>query len=120
MSGINLDNAKVTVTADYFDRFEIEETENRRLYLNSAIDESILDSIVFQIMRFNRLDKDIPVEQRKPIVIYINSPGGCVSDGYGLIDVILNSKTPVYTVNQALCASMGFLIFLAGSKRLKI
>ena len=35
----------------------------------------------------------------------------------GLIDTIITSKTPVYTVNQALCASMSFLIYIAGTKR---
>ena len=34
-----------------------------------------------------------------------------------MIDAIRSSKTPVYTVNQAMCASMGFLIFIAGHKR---
>jgi ATP-dependent Clp protease protease subunit len=68
-------------------------------------------------MRYNREDKDKPVDERKPIYLYINSPGGEVVNGYGLIDAILNSKTPVYTVNLAQCASMGFLIFLAGAKR---
>ena len=34
-----------------------------------------------------------------------------------MIDCIILSKTPVYTVNLATCYSMGFLIFLAGEKR---
>lgn len=34
-----------------------------------------------------------------------------------MIDAIRLSKTPVYTVNLALAASMGFLIFIAGHKR---
>ncbi len=116
-NGLNLEKAKVSINASYYDKFDIEELEQRRLYLNSGIDEDVLDTIVFHIMRFNREDKHVPVEERKPIILYINSPGGAVSDGYGLIDAILTSQTPVYTVNQALCASMGFLIFLAGDKR---
>jgi ATP-dependent Clp protease protease subunit len=70
-------------------------------------------------MRYNRLDNDLNIDpkDRKPIILYINSPGGDVSSGYGLIDAILTSETPVWTVNQALCASMGFLIYIAGHKR---
>ena len=68
-------------------------------------------------MRFNAQDKGKAVEDRLPIKLYINSIGGSVPDGYGLIDAILTSKTPVYTINQAMCASMGFLIFIAGDKR---
>ena len=108
---------KMTYNLTYTDKFDIEDYDNRRLFLNSEIDESIITSIAYHILRYNRLDKGIPVEQRKPIILYINSPGGSVVDGYGLIDVILQSKTPVYTVNQALAASMGFLVFLAGEKR---
>ena len=61
--------------------------------------------------------KDIPVEERKPIIIYINTPGGVITDGYCLIDAIRSSVTPVYTVNIGTCYSMGFLIFIAGKKR---
>ena len=101
----------------YEDKFEMEDLEGRRLYINCPIDESIVDTAVYNILRYNRMDKDIPVDKRTPIVIYINSPGGNVSDGYSLIDAIQLSKTPVYTVNLALAASMGFLIFIAGHKR---
>lgn len=99
------------------DKDEIIDRENRHLYLNDTVDESIIDSLVYMILRFNREDKGKEIEDRKPIILYINSPGGNVSDGYGLIDAILTSKTPVYTVNQAMCASMGFLIYIAGQKR---
>ena len=108
---------KMTYNLTYTDKFDIEDYDNRRLFLNSEIDESIVTSIAYHILRYNRLDKGIPVDQRKPVILYINSPGGSVVDGYGLIDVILQSKTPVYTVNQALAASMGFLVFIAGEKR---
>jgi ATP-dependent Clp protease protease subunit len=101
----------------YGDKFDIEDLEERKLYINGGIDEDVIESIVYHILRYNKLDKDIPKEERKPIILYINSPGGSVVDGYGLIDTITSSTTPVYTVNQALCASMGFLIFIAGHKR---
>jgi len=101
----------------YLEKFEVNDLEERRLFINCGIDETIIDSIVYHILRYNRLDKGLKPEERKPILLYINSPGGSVCDGYGLIDVIQSSITPVYTINQALCASMGFLIFLAGHKR---
>lgn len=99
------------------DQDDLYDRENRRLFLNDEVDESIIDSLVYMIMKYNREDKGKPVEERKPIIIYINSPGGSVTDGYGLIDAMLASVTPVYTVNQAQCCSMGFLIFIAGTKR---
>ncbi len=109
--------SKKTMSIDYTDVFDMEAIDRRHLYINSFIEEGVIDSTAYHIMRFNTQDKDIPVEKRKPIILYINSPGGSVSDGYGVIDAIITSKTPVYTVNQAACFSMGFLIFLAGHKR---
>ncbi|MCD8290015.1 MAG: ATP-dependent Clp protease proteolytic subunit, partial [Prevotella sp.] len=101
----------------YEDKYELEDVENRRLYLNSEVDESVVDNLVYHIFRFNRLDKDLPVDERKPIILYINSPGGSVTDGFALIDAIIQSKTPVYTVNIGSAYSMGFLIFIAGKHR---
>lgn len=121
-------NAKENVNISAFDEIDLQEYYDRRLYLNGCVSSSdlIVETSVWQdvitgiganIIRYNREDKDLPVEARKPIILYINSPGGSVVDGFGLIDIILSSKTPVYTVNLAFAASMGFLIFLAGSKR---
>lgn len=111
------ESIKKTISMDYTEVYELESLDQRKLYINSDIDEAVIDTIVFHILRYNNMDKGIPKENRIPIILYINSPGGTVSDGYGLIDAIITSKTPVYTVNQAMCASMGFLIFLAGEKR---
>lgn len=99
------------------DTFDLEDLADRKLFINDEIDGMVIDTVVYQIMRFNAQDKGKSVEDRVPIKLYINSNGGSVTDGYGLIDAILTSKTPVYTINQAMCASMGFLIFIAGDKR---
>ena len=114
MSKENYSEIKTLINMSLFDKIELDELTERRLYINSPIDESIIDSIVFNILKFNREDRDIPSEKRKPVLLYINTPGGSVVDGFGLIDVILCSETPIYTINQALCASMGFLIFISG------
>ena len=99
------------------DRYEMEDINERRLFINSGIDSDVVDSIVYHILRYNREDKGLDVSARKPILLYLNSLGGNVTDGYALIDAITNSITPVYTINQGYCYSMGFLIFLAGDKR---
>ena len=68
-------------------------------------------------MQFNKEDKNIAVEDRIPILLYVTSNGGEVDSGFELIDVIMSSKTPVYTINLGYQYSMGFLIGLAGHKR---
>ena len=108
---------KKVVTYGLPDLDELYDRENRKLYLTSEVDELVIGSIIDMIIRYNREDKGKPKEERKPIIFYINTPGGSLIDGFGLIDVMIASKTPIYTVNQASCYSMGFLIFLAGDKR---
>lgn len=97
--------------------FRLKDLKNRKLYLNSGIDLCAIEDIVKHIIRYNVEDKGIPVEERTPIMLYITSPGGDVYAGFELIDVIDNSKTPVYTINLGYQFSMGFLLGLAGHKR---
>lgn len=101
----------------YMEMLEMETIEDRRLYIDAEIDGTVLNSVSFHITRYNRQDRGIPIEKRDPVIIYLNTPGGSATDGFGIIDIIMESKTPVYTVNQGVCYSMGLCIFLAGSKR---
>lgn len=91
--------------------------DNRRLILNAIIDDDILENVTLHILKWNKEDKNLPVESRKPIWLFIQSPGGDVVNGNSLIDAIETSKTPVYTVCFAQCNSMGFHIFITGHKR---
>ena len=79
-----------------------------------GISREALDT--FQVY-YDSFSKGIPVEQRQPILLYVASNGGDVDAGFELIDAILASKTPVYTINLGYQYSMGFLIGLAGHKR---
>ena len=111
------DTIKKTMNLEYTDQFAIEDEKNRRLWLNDDIDDEIISTFVYSILRYNRLDKDLLADDRKPIILYINTNGGSVANCFSLIDCINMSKTPVYTVNICCCYSAGFLIFLAGHKR---
>ena len=55
------------------------------------------------------------VDSTKPIHLYINSPGGTVTDGLAIYDTIQYVKAPVYTVAMGLAASMGSLLLAAGA-----
>ena len=108
-------NESFTYTLE--DKFAFEALESRHLAITEPIDEYVLENIRFHVVRYNKEDKGIPRENRKPIIIYISTLGGNETDGFGIIDLITTSETPIYTVNIAVCYSMGFLIFLAGEKR---
>lgn len=90
--------------------------KERKLFLEEDVGFPIMEMIKM-IMRWNQEDKDIPVDQRKPITIYIMSDGGYMSYMWAMLDAMLTSKTPIITVNLGIAASAASLIFLAGSKR---
>lgn len=54
---------------------------------------------------------------KKCIQVWINSPGGIVSDGYNIYNSMLKSKTPVDTYCTGMCASIAGVFFQAGRKR---
>lgn len=90
--------------------------ENRILYIDEQIDENLLE-LSKEIIRWNKEDKDIPVEQRVPIKICIDTPGGDVSVTWSFIKLIEISKTPVWTINLCCAYSAGADILAAGHKR---
>lgn len=97
--------------------FKMKDLMQRKLLLNDAIAEETVSEIIKHILQYNAVDRGIPVEERKPIILYLVSDGGDVDCGFELIDAIECSKTPVYTINLGYQYSMGFLIGLAGHKR---
>lgn len=99
------------------DMFYLKDLKQRKLFLNDEINSFTVEDAVKHIMQINREDVGKPYEERTPILVYVNSNGGSVDAGFQLIDVILSSKTPVYTINTGYQYSMGFLIGLSGHKR---
>lgn len=73
--------------------------------------------IVKDIISINIKDKDIPVEEREPIILLINSYGGNIDVMFSIIDIVKISTTPVWTVNMGNALSAASIIFLSGSKR---
>lgn len=90
--------------------------EDRVIWIDYGVDETILE-VSKLIMYFNKLDKDIPAEQRKPIKLLLYSYGGDGQACFSLLDVIALSKTPVWCINMGVAMSAGLLILLAGHKR---
>lgn len=89
---------------------------NRTLWLDGDVDNSTLD-FVSKIIKWNRDDKNIPVEERKPIKILFNSPGGELDIEETLVSIIRLSKTPIYGIAIGIVASAASLIYLSCHKR---
>lgn len=117
-------NFTIDLSPDFLDKcdglcdvFYLQDLRQRKLFLDDEVSQLSVGEIVKHIMQFNAEDRGLDPEKRKPILLYIASPGGSVDDGFELIDVISASKTPVYTINLGYQYSMGFLIGIAGHKR---
>lgn len=114
---IDIYTDKIPAMWDLGDIFTLKDLQQRKLYMVGNIVQGEVDDIVQFIMQYNKEDLGIPVEERKPILLFILSNGGAVDVGFELIDIIELSTTPVYTINIGYQYSMGFLIGLAGHKR---
>ena len=95
---------------------EAYDTIDRVLFLSDVMPETA-DAIEHVIRIYNVMDKDLSIEERKPIKLFINSNGGSAIGCLEIIDAINLSKTPVYTINIGLAASAGLDIFITGKKR---
>lgn len=92
---------------------------DRSLYLYSEITHDHTTIFSEAIRFWNEMDNldNIPIEKRKPIKIYIDSPGGDLDATFSIIDAISLSKTPVWTITLGSGWSGGFFIGISGHKR---
>lgn len=92
----------------------------RSLHLCSEITHEHAIAFSDAIKFWNEVDNldEIPIEERKPIKIYIDSPGGDLDATFSIIDSITLSKTPVNTITIGSGNSGGFFIGIVGHKRI--
>ncbi|BAU12025.1 ATP-dependent Clp protease proteolytic subunit [Leptolyngbya sp. NIES-3755] len=81
----------------------------RIIFLGSAIDDSVADSLVAQLLFLEAEDPD------KDIQIYINSPGGSVTAGMAIYDTMQQVSCDVVTICFGLAASMGAFLLSGGT-----
>lgn len=90
--------------------------ENRTYWLSDEINHYTFDLVQY-IIRWNREDKNIPIEERKPIRIIIDCGGGHLSVSETVSNVIKMSKTPVYGIALGYVASGATVIYLSCHKK---
>lgn len=93
-----------------------QDEQDRVFWVTTSIDDGLLD-LVKMIMKCNKEDKGKPIEERVPIKVFIDSPGGDVLALYTTIKAIEISKTPVYTINYCTAFSAAADLLAAGHKR---
>jgi ATP-dependent Clp protease protease subunit len=90
--------------------------QDRVLWIEGEINDGLFE-LSKMILRYNMEDKNVPVEGRKPIKIFINSPGGDLDSTLAFIGLMNISKTPIWTIDACWAYSAAGLILMAGHKR---
>ncbi|MCH9621333.1 MAG: ATP-dependent Clp protease proteolytic subunit [Chlamydiia bacterium] len=93
-------------TTDIFSRL----LADRIIFLGTEINDQVANNIIAQLIFLRASDP------KKPISMYINSPGGMVSAGLAIYDTIQYLECEVNTYCIGMAASMGSLLLAAGSK----
>jgi ATP-dependent Clp protease, protease subunit len=84
--------------------------ETRSIYMWGIVDDKSAKDVVTKLLL---LEADKPGEEIK---FYISSPGGSVTSGMVIYDMMKLIKSPVSTICMGLAASMGSILLSAGTK----
>lgn len=84
--------------------------KDRIIFIGSPISDDVANIFIAQMLF---LEMENP---EKDINVYINSPGGSVSAGLGMYDIMQYVRCDVRTYCTGLAASMGSLLLMAGTK----
>ena len=84
--------------------------KDRIIFLGEDVNQTSASLVIAQLLFLESEDPD------KEIHLYINSPGGSITDGMGIVDTMNYIKCPVETVCVGLAASMGAVLLTAGEK----
>ncbi len=84
--------------------------KERIIFLGTAIDDYVSSLIIAQLLF---LEAD---DSKKDIYMYINSPGGVITSGFGIIDTMNYIKPDIATICVGQAASMAAMILSSGTK----
>jgi ATP-dependent Clp protease protease subunit len=101
-----LEERQLNVTQiDVFSRL----MRDRIIWVSGAVDQHMSDIVQAQLLFLDSVEK-------KDITLYINSPGGSVLCGLGIVDLMNYINSDVATVNIGMCASMASILLSSGTK----
>jgi len=84
--------------------------KERILFIGTQIDDAVANLVIAQLLFLESEDPEADIH------MYINSPGGSVSAGLGMYDMMQYVKPDICTYCTGLAASMGAVLLAAGTK----
>lgn len=86
---------------------------NRIIYFASEVSDITCSIVNAQLLYLASEDPD------SKITMYIDSPGGACSSGFGLVETMGFIQPKIETINMGMAASMGSLLLMAGTKGMR-
>lgn len=83
--------------------------DSRTIYFNDEVNSRTASELIMALRYLDSFSSE-------DITLYINSPGGSVSDGLAIYDCINDLESDVVTVAHGLAASMGAFLLACGTK----
>jgi ATP-dependent Clp protease, protease subunit len=105
MGPVGAASSDLSVTMDVYQRL----LKERIIFIGSAIDQQTANTVCAQLILLEAEDHE------RDISIYINSPGGSVTDGLAIYDTMQYVRPDVSTICVGLAASMGQFLLCAGA-----
>lgn len=84
--------------------------KERIIMLTGEIDDTLSEIVCSELIFLNAKDQELPIS------IYIDSPGGSVTAGMAIYDVMKAIEAPIKTIGLGLCASMAAFLLSSGDK----
>ena len=84
--------------------------KERIIFLGTPIDDYVSSVIIAQLLFLEAEDP------KKDISIYINSPGGVITSGFGILDTMNYIKPDISTICMGQAASMAAVLLSCGTK----
>ena len=118
VSSLSLDRYENALTPYVLEERELRATQidifsrlmrERILWVSGPVDQHMSDIVQAQLLFLDSVEQ-------KDITLYINSPGGSVLCGLGIVDLMNFIKSDVATTNIGMCASMGSVLLSSGTK----
>ena len=118
ISSMNLDAFENSLTPYVLEEREMRATQidifsrlmrERILWVSGPVNQRMSDIVQAQLLFLDSVEK-------RDITLYINSPGGSVLCGLGIVDLMNYIKSDVATTNIGMCASMGSVLLSSGTK----
>ena len=99
------EHVKNVAQMDVFSRL----MQDRQIFFGTDVNSDSANIIVSQLLYLDSVGKG-------EITMYVNSPGGSVYDGNGILDTMAFIKSDVRTICTGLAASMGSMILMCGTR----